>query len=226
VVAFDPVNGKELWKATDDAASYSSPTAADLHGKPAAIFLTRAGLKVLDPATGNLLHEFPWKPRINESVNAATPLVWKDEIFLTVSYSTGAVLLNSKVNEITDIWSNDKSLSCQYNTPVRVGDYLYGVHGRSDVGTAELRCVEWKTGTVKWSKPRFGVASLIAVDDGLLALTESGDLVRFDASPEKYHERARATILDKQTRAAPALSDGRFFARDGKKLVCVKLRKE
>jgi outer membrane protein assembly factor BamB len=226
VVAFDPVNGKELWKATDDAASYSSPTAADLHGKPAAIFLTRAGLKVLDPATGNVLHEFPWKPRINESVNAATPLVWKDEIFLTVSYSTGAVLLNTKGNEIADIWSNDKSLSCQYNTPVRVGDYLYGVHGRSDVGTAELRCVEWKTGAVKWSKPRFGVGSVVAVDDGLLALTESGDLVRFDASPEKYQERARATILGQPTRAAPALSDGRFFARDGKSLVCVKLRKE
>jgi outer membrane protein assembly factor BamB len=226
VVAFDPANGKELWKATDDEASYSSPTAAEIHGKPAAIFLTRAGLKVLDPATGSVLHEFPWRPRINESVNAATPLVWKDEIFLTVSYSTGAVLLNTKGAEIADIWSNDKSLSCQYNTPVRVGDYLYGVHGRSDVGNAQLRCVEWKTGAVKWSELKFGVASLIAVDGGLLALTETGDLVRFDASPEKYQERARASILGKPTRAAPALADGRFFARDGSKLVCVKLTKE
>jgi len=226
VVAFDPANGNELWKATDDEASYSSPTAADIHGKPAAIFLTRAGLKVLDPATGKVQFEFPWRPRLNESVNAATPLVWKDEIFLTVSYSTGAVLLNTKGAEIADIWSNDKSLSCQYNTPVRIGDYLYGVHGRSDVGTAQLRCVEWKTGAVKWSVPNFGVSSLIAVDGGLLALTETGDLVRFDASPEKYQERARALILSKPVRAAPALADGRFFARDGNKLVCVNLRKD
>ncbi len=41
VVAFDPANGKELWKATDDAASYSSPTVAEIDGKPAAVFLTR-----------------------------------------------------------------------------------------------------------------------------------------------------------------------------------------
>ena len=226
VVAFDAANGQEIWKATDDAASYSSPTSAELNGKPAAIFLTRAGLKVFDPATGTVLSEFPWRPRINESVNAATPLVWKDEIFLTVSYSTGAVLLNAKGKEVDEIWSNDKSLSCQYNTPVRVGDYLYGVHGRSDLGTAQLRCVEWKTGAVKWSEPNFGVASLIAVDGGLLALTESGNLVRFDASAEKYQERARAAILGKSVRAAPAISDGRFFARDGSKLVCVSLKKE
>lgn len=226
VVAFDPATGKELWKATDDEASYSSPTTADLHGKPAVIFLTRAGLKVFDPATGTVLHEFPWRPRINESVNAATPLVWKDEIFITVSYSTGAALLNTKDAEVAEIWSNDKSLSCQYNTPVRVGDYLFGVHGRSDVGTAQMRCVVWKTGAVKWSEPRFGVSSLIAVDGGLLALTETGDLVRFDSSPEKYRERARASILGKPVRAVPALADGRFYARDGSKLVCVKLRKE
>ena len=105
-----------------------------------------------------------------------------------------------------------------------MGDYLYGVHGRADVGTAILRCVEWKTGTVKWSEPKFGVASLIAVDGGLLALTEAGELVRFDASPNGYKERGRAAILAKPTRAAPALADGRLFARDGTKLVCVKLR--
>jgi outer membrane protein assembly factor BamB len=225
VVAFDPATGKELWKSTDDEASYSSPAAAPLDGKPAAIFLTRAGLKVLDPATGAVRFDFPWRPRLNASVNAATPLVWNDEVFITVSYSTGAVLLTAKGREPVEVWSSDKSLSCQYNTPVRVGDYLYGVHGRSDVGNAILRCVEWKTGTVKWSEPNFGVASLLAVDGGLLALTEAGDLVRFDASPEGYRQRSRAAILGKPTRAAPALSGGRFYARDGSKLICINLRK-
>jgi outer membrane protein assembly factor BamB len=224
VVAFEAATGKELWKATDDAASYSSPTVAEIDGKPAAVFLTRFGLRVLDPANGKVLYELPWKPRINESVQGATPLVWKDEIFLTVSYSTGAVLAKAKGGELTEIWSNDKSLSSQYNTPVRVGEYMYGVHGRSDVGTAQLRCVEWKTGAVKWSEANFGVSSLLAVDGGLLALTEGGDLVRFDASPDGYKERGRASVLSKPTRASPALADGFLFARDGSKLVSVKLK--
>ncbi len=224
VVAFDPTTGKELWKATDDAASYSSPTTAEIDGKPAAVFLTRHGLRVFDPANGKVLYELEWRPRINESVQAATPLVWKDEVFLSVSYSTGAVLAKLKGGELAEVWSNDTSLSCQYNTPVRVGDYLYGPHGRADVGTAQLRCVEWKTGKVKWSQAKYGLASLIAVDGGLLAVTEAGDIVRFDASPDGYKERGRATILTKPVRAATALADGRLFARDGSKLVCVKLK--
>jgi outer membrane protein assembly factor BamB len=224
VVAFEAATGKELWKSTDDGASYSSPVAAEVGGKRAAIFLTRFGLRVLDPATGAVRHELPFRPRLNESVQAATPLVWKHEIFLTVSYSTGAALVNAKGAELEEVWANDKSLSSQYNSPVRIGEFLYGVHGRADVGTAALRCVEWKTGTVKWNEANFGVASLIAVDGGLLALTEAGELVRFDAAPQGYKERGRAAILTKPTRAHPALADGRFFARDGTKLVCVKLK--
>jgi outer membrane protein assembly factor BamB len=223
IVAFDPATGKEAWRATDDPASYSSPAVAEVGGKTLALFLTRSGLVAVEPETGGVRFAFPWRPRIDASVNAATPLVWKDEIFLTVSYSTGAVLLRAKGGELEEVWANDRALSCHYNTPVRVGDYLYGVHGRQE-GVAQLRCVEWKTGAVKWTVPRFGTASLIAVDGGLLALTEAGELIRFDASADAFKERARAKVLDTPTRAAPALADGRLFARDGTKLVCVKLK--
>jgi outer membrane protein assembly factor BamB len=68
------------------------------------------------------------------------------------------------------------------------------------------------------------VAAVIAVDGGLLALTEKGELVRCDASPDGYKERARAALLGDKTRAAPALANGRFFARDTKQLVCVSLK--
>jgi len=224
IVAFDPATGKEVWKATDDAASYSSPTVAEVGGKTLALFLTREGLVALDPETGKVAYTHPWRPRLNESVNAATPLAWKGDIFLTVSYGTGAVLLRPKGTDLEEVWASDKAMSCQYNTPVRVGDYLYGSHGRVDAKAVELRCVEWKTGAVKWARPKFGPATLIAVDGGLLALTEAGDLVRFDASPDALTERARATILGSPVRAAPALADGRLYARDGSKLVCVKLK--
>lgn len=225
VVCFDAATGKELWKSTDDGASYSSPVAGRFDGKPAVVFLTRAGLRVLDPTGGKSLYDFPWRPRDNNSVQAATPVVWNDEVFLTVSYSTGAALVELKGGKVEEVWSNDKALSSQYNTPVRVGDYLYGTHGRSDAGAAILRCVEWKTGAVKWSEPKFGGASLVAVDGGLLALTEGGDLVRFDASAEGYKERARATLLAKPARPSPALANGLLYLRDGKQLVCVSLKK-
>lgn len=223
VVGFDPATGKEVWKATDDAAGYSSPVVAEIDGKATALVLSRDGLVGLDPVGGAARFTHPFKPRIRESVSAATPLARNGEVFLTVSYGLGAALLRPKGGAVEEVWANDKSLSSQYTTPVRVGDHLYGNHGRADGPPADLRCVEWKTGTVTWSRPRFGTASLIAVDGGLLALTEGGELVRLDASATAYVERGRAAVLSAPVRAAPALADGRFYARDGGKLVCLKL---
>lgn len=226
IAAFDPATGKELWKATDDPPSYAAPGVIDLGGKPHAAFLTRSGLVVVEPTTGEVKFTKPWRSRLDASVNAAAPVVSKDELLLTSSYGTGAVLLKSKAGEWDEVWANDTSLSCHYNTPVLVGDYLYGAHGRQEGGGAQLRCVEWKTGEVKWSVERFGVASLLAVDGGLLAVREGGELVRFDADPKSFQERARAKVLEGTVRAAPALSDGRLYLRDEKRLVCVKLKKD
>ncbi|HVK17682.1 MAG TPA: PQQ-binding-like beta-propeller repeat protein [Fimbriiglobus sp.] len=224
IVAFDPATGKELWKATDDPPGYAAPAVIDLGGKLHAAFLTRGGLVVVEPVSGAVKFSKPWRSRLDASVNAAAPVVRKDELLLTVSYGAGAVLLKAKAGEWDEVWTNDRSLSSHYNTPVLVGDHLYGVHGRQEGGGAQLRCVEWKTGEVKWTVERFGVASLLAVDGGLLAVREGGELVRFEANPQAFKETARAKVLDGTVRAAPALSDGRLFLRDEKRLVCVKLK--
>ena len=38
------------------------------------------------------------------------------------------------------------------NTPIYHEGYLYGSSGRY-LNNAELRCIEWKTGRVMWSRP-------------------------------------------------------------------------
>src|SRR5262249_20907071 len=158
------------------------------------VFLTRTGLLVLDPATGRVLHQRRFRARINESVNAATPLIANDQIFLSASYGTGALLLNWNRGEPRDVGVNDKSLSSHYNTPVKVGEFLYGIHGRQEYG-ADLRCVEWASGNVRWSKAGFGCAALIAADGMLIAVAESGALVLLEPSPEAYREKARFAAL-------------------------------
>src|SRR5262245_24383123 len=49
IVAFDAKTGQELWKATDDEASYSSGMSATIAGRRYVIFLTRTGVVGLDP---------------------------------------------------------------------------------------------------------------------------------------------------------------------------------
>jgi len=224
IVAFDPATGKEFWKATDDPPGYSSPVSIVLGFKETAAFFTRSGLVWVE-ANGTVLFTHPWRARLDASVNAASPVVRKDEVLLTTSYGTGAILLKPNGKELDEIWSNDTALSCHFNTPVLVGDYLYGVHGRAEGGAAKLRCVEWKTGTVKWSVDQFGCAGLIAVDGAMLAVTESGELVRFATDATAYKELARGKIVDGTVRAMPALADGKLYVRNEKKLACLNLKK-
>jgi outer membrane protein assembly factor BamB len=198
---------------------------AKINGEELAVFFTRQGLLALTLEKGEVRYEHPWRPRLDASVNAATPIVSGNQIFLTTSYNTGAILLEAGKGELTEIWKGDKSLSCHYNTPVLVKDHLFGIDGRQE-GRPELRCVEWKTGKVLWKKEAFGCASLIAADGMIFAFCESGDLVLFDQSSEGFKELARANILDKSPcRAAFALSGGKVFARDSGKWICVDVRK-
>jgi len=224
VVALDLATGKELWKTGNDAASYSSITSTQINGTPHVVAFTRAGLLVLDAKNGTVKFRKDWRSRLDASVNASTPIIWNDQVFLTASYGTGAALLKLKGEEPEEIWTGDKSMSCQFNTPVRIGDHLYGLHGRQEGRSAELRCVEWSTGKVLWSQERFGLAHVIAVDGGLLAITEGGELIRFEASPKAYSEVARATVADGTVRAAAALADGRLYLRNEKMLFCISLK--
>ncbi len=225
VVAFDPANGKELWRSTDQGASYSSPVAATVGGVRHAIFFTREGVLSLDPSNGAVRFARRWRSRLDASVNAATPLVAGDRVFVTASYGTGALLLRCTKDGAEEVWKGGDVLSSQYVTPVVRDGFLYGCDGRQDAGSVTLRCLELATGKVRWSKESFGCASLTVADGRLLLLTDEGELALADCSPNAYRERARAAILAAPVRAYPALSGGRLYARDARRLGCWNLRK-
>lgn len=224
VVAFEKTTGKILWKATDENASYSSPVAATIRGQRYVFVFARNGLVALEPKAGKVLWNFPWRPRIEASVSAATPLVIGDQIFISASYDVGAALLRFNQTKPEVIWSGDDILSNHYATSVHHNGLLYGFDGRQEE-RCHLRCVELMTGKVRWSQDRFGSGSLIVVGDKLLILTERGELILAPASPEKFSPFARAQIIGSDIRAHPALANGLFYARDKAALVCVDLRK-
>ena len=148
------------------------------------------------------------------------PPVWNH----AMHYGTGAVLLHVTRDGIEDVWKNDESLSCHFCTPVYADGHLYGFDGRQEEGTS-LRCVEWKTGRVRWSQAGFPCGPMIAADGHLIVLSETGDLVLVEITPAGYKEKARAAVLTSPCRANLALAGGRLFARDGKKLVCWNLKR-
>ena len=214
IVALDPANGKTIWRASDEGASYSSPTAVKVGGNQQAIFITRYNCVLADPVAGTVKTLFPFGKR-GPTVNAATPLVLEGRLFVTSSYGVGAHCAVFDAAATKSLWANDDTLSSQYATPVEHNGFLYGTHGREDVGVAELRCVEAATGKVRWSKAGYGVANLILADDQLLIVGVRGRLALAKANPAKYEELASHELAQEASRALPALASGRLYVRTG-----------
>jgi len=222
IVAFDKLTGKLAWTATRDEASYSSPLVATVAGLRRALFLTRAGLVDLDPASGKVRHTMPWRSRSNASVNAAVPVVAGDVVFLSASYGTGAVALAVNGTQYNSLWSNDDSMSNHYATCVVRDGYLYGFHGRQEQGQ-QLRAVELRTGKVAWSVDGLRAGTVTLAGESLLVLRENGELLVGTADPKQFRVLSKHSLLSGTVRAYPALAGGRLYLRSEDTMACYRL---
>ena len=213
IVAFEAATGKTVWQALSDEAGYSSPVVAPLNGAARAVFFTRTGLAVLEPSSGKVVGQMRWRSRSAASVNAATPIVSGNQVFLTASYGTGAVLVDMSSGAPKEVWSGDDSMSCHYATPVLKDGLLYGYHGRQETG-AVLRCVEWRTGKMKWEKEGFGAGSILLVKNRILMVRETGQIVLAEATPAGFKGVATHRAFDKAVRANAAVAGGMLFVRN------------
>ena len=228
VVAFNADTGAVLWTATNHEASYSSPEGATFGGKRTAVFFTRQGLIGLDPASGGILFQRSWRSRTSASVNAASPVIVGDLIFVSATYETGAAVVRVQGSELKELWASDEVLSNHYATSAYYDGNLYGFHGRQEYNPS-FRAVALNTGKVLWSEDRFRAGTVTLAGDKLLIMRETGELVLAAASPQAFKPLARAQILPPTVRANIALSDGFAYIRNGDTrdsdtLVCLDLR--
>ena len=237
LVAFDIVSGAEVWRATNQLASYSVPVLVTIGGRPLILAWMRDELVAVEPATGKLLDRFRWRSDELFSVVAASPVVSGDQVLLSECYGPGSVLLALENDAFREV-RRDKpgarprqALKTHWNTPVLRDGYVYGSSGRN-AGDAQLVCVNWATGVVGWSEGGLGRSSVTLVDDHLLILGEYGDLVLARATPEKYEEVSRVRPLDAASGrellappcwAAPVIARGLVFVRGTGRVVCLDL---
>ena len=223
LAAFDAATGKTLWTIPNQEASYSSPVAATIQGARHALFFSRSGLVDVDPAAGRVRYQLPWRARMQASVNAATPLVVDDFVFVSASYGTGAVLLQIGAAGLKKIWASDDALTNHYATSVYKDGFLYGYHGRQEEGQS-LRCIEFKTGNVRWDIDGFGAGTITLAGDKLLIVREGGELVLAAATPSAFRRISAAKVLPPAVRAYPAIANGRIYIRNEKTLMCLNLK--
>lgn len=235
VVAFDKHTGEIAWQATDELASYASPVAATIDERPWCFVFARGGLIGLDPRSGEVDFHFPWRARLLESVNASSPVVVGNRVFISETYSIGSALLEISSGGYEVVWQNerrsrDKSMELHWNTAIHDDGYLYGSSGRHS-GPAELRCIELETGRVMWSEPGLTRSSLLEVDGHFICLSEDGVLRLLKVTPERYELVDRLALKDNAGRplikypawGAPVLSHGLLYVRGKGRLVCLEV---
>lgn len=221
IVALDRATGEIKWKATSDPAGYASPVIETHAPSPTLWAWTRESLHGINPMDGKLRFTRPLRSSMNASVNAATPLIIPEGLFLSAGYGVGGHLLNKSDNQLRSIWKGDQQMSNHYATCIYHEGHLYGFHGRQEFGP-EFRCIEASTGKVTWSEKGLGAGSVIRVNQHLLIMLESGELIMAWANPKQFQAVGRKQILPSGVRAFPAYSNGHFIARSPDQMVCWK----
>jgi hypothetical protein len=194
------------------------------------------------------LRFFPWRASINESVNAASPVVWNDRILISEAYERGSALLSISENELKPIWIDgngikEKALRSHWSTPLLDGNVLIGSSGRNQPDT-DLRCLflndagiepgAWKP-ELKWTKRNHDRMTGLIVDNHLILLGEEGALQLLEIKKEKLtilaqmeldqirDARDGMPLIRPPSWAPPVLSHGLLYVRGEGKVVCLEL---
>ena len=259
VAAFEKNTGKLVWGAgTEWGAGYASPIPATIHGERRVFVFVggnsrppTGGLLVLNPKNGLIDFTFPWRSRTYESVNASSPVVIENRVFISATYRTGSALINIAPDFKPSIAWTTKKVGLHWNTAIHKDGYLYAYDGRNEPD-ASIVCIELKTGKVIWREtPEWNEVvkyrgdrktlnasalrgSLLWADGAFIALGELGHLLRVELTPEGYKEIARSRLFSaRQTWTLPVLSRGllyinqnehSLFDRTPPRLLCYDLR--
>ncbi|MDQ1317715.1 MAG: outer membrane protein assembly factor BamB, partial [Candidatus Poribacteria bacterium] len=185
--------------------------------KPLLAVFNTLGLVILNPENGQEITHQAWKTDYN--VNASTPIISGSNIFISSGYNVGGALFSFDGKSLNQWWKN-KNMRNQFTNCVLLKDYLYGFDEE------QLRCLDFKTGTVKWTQKGTGIGTLMIADGKLIAMTAKGTLMIVEASPDAYKELASANVLGGLCWTVPVLSGGKIYCKNHEgDLVCLDVKK-
>lgn len=227
-VAFDRKTGDVKWKAGDQVQGYSSPVVFTSGGKQFVAMFKKEGLVIIKPADGQQVASYPWQTRYD--VNAATPIISDDKIFISSGYGTGCALVKFEGDKLTELWRSKDAMQNTYTNCVLWQGNLYGITDKDKNNKSSknmLRCLSFDKGEPKWEKDDIGPGGLMIAGGKLVILGDKGDLIVAQASPEAYKELAKAKVIDGTCWTMPVLANGHIYCRNSKgSVVCLNVAKQ
>ncbi len=253
VVAFDKDTGKELWRALDSTGGhgpgYGSPVLIEAGGQRQLIVWHPEAVSSLDPETGKVHWEQPF--RVRQGISLATPRRHGDLLFGSAFYDGSLMLrLDRDKPAAGVVWKRKgqserktDALHCLINTPFIEDGHIYGV-----CSYGQLRCLKADTGDRLWEtlqatgakgndNDRWATAFIVKNGNRFFLFNEKGELIIAKLGPDEqkgYEEISRARILEPTNTARgrevvwshPAFANQCVYARNDKEIVCVSLAAE
>ncbi len=217
MVALDPMTGALRWKGGHEVAAYAAPMVGTLLGVRQVVNFMADAAVGFEAQSGRVLWRYPLKTAFARHV--MTPLIVNDRVILG-SHQTGLMSLGFSRDgdrwTVSELW-NSKEAAPNFSCPVLVGDRIVGLGAQR-----EVVCIGVDDGKVRWTRSGWitsaadkSHAGFIAVGGlSVLMLSDSGELILFDAGGEMCRELGRAQVAG-VTWCNPALSNGRLYLRDG-----------
>jgi len=220
VVAYDRTTGDVVWHVLDDVQAYTAPMDVTLLGQRQILVVTAERAVGLVPEDGALIWELPW--RVPNVPNIAQPIVLADNrVFLSAAYGHGATVieLTRTAGQVTvsTVWRNNR-MKNKFSSSVLRDGYIYGLD------EAILACIDAATGELQWKGGRYGYGQLLLAGDHLVVLSERGEVVLVQATPERHVEQASFEAIDGKTWNVPIIVDGVLLVRNAREMAAFDLR--
>lgn len=227
VLALNKDDGKKVWLTGSDPMGYGSPLVITVHQRRLLICPTGQSVLGLDPVKGDVL----WRYAFGNQANAtcASPVWANDLLFVSAAYGTGCAALEIVKDgdklSVREKWKN-KNLQNLMATSIILDGYAYGCHG--DLNANLMKCIDLKTGEVKWEeRQKEGRFALVAAEGHLVCLSEKGSIFLVEANHERLVEKGRLDkVLAYKAWAMPALAKKRLYMRDETHVLCLDVSKD
>ena len=226
LMALRPDTGATLWQTPNPHGwkmTHSSIMPMELDGERMYLYCANNGVVGVSAKDGTILWETTaWKISI---ATVPSPLVLPGgRVLLSGGYNAGSLML--QVSKEQGRWQartlfklEPEVFGATQHTPIFFENHIYGV--RPD---GRFVCLDLE-GKSLWASPgsdQFGLGPFLVADGLIFAMNDAGLLRLIEATPQKYHSLSEAHVLKGRESWGPmALSDGRLYARDLTRLVCL-----
>lgn len=212
VVAFNKLTGKEIWRAlgSESEPGYNPPFIVEFGGTRQLIIWHPMAVTSLNPATGKIFWEYPFK--VQAGLTVATPVLSGDRLLVSAFYDGSRLLrLDPRRPASELVWQGSSNseidtdgLHALITTPVIEGDYIFGV-----CSYGQFRCLDarsgrriWETFAVTGEHARWACAHIVRNSDRYFINNDRGELIIARLSPSGYREIGRTKVIKPTTPGA------------------------